>query len=452
MAVDDFIPMNDESHPLCSVSEYFPSYSWPSLIEKAYAKFHRSWEALGGGGHVEEALTDLTGGCSSRFGTRDVAADRMWQYIEEMLNMDLCIFGCSISQEMCSRRNIPISGHWAAAIYAVHKEDGVPYVCVCTSAPAGTLRHFPICDSRRFNLRKEIQSYGLHDGYVWLRVDDFTQLFENVYECRLVNSSVGKLQGPREDPYLEPAWASAATRKPWYEDIWAINSIDNPVVSETCPMFEYEIRDVPCIITMEVSQEDVRMENAHEVEVFRGMQVPLLLRFWECAPSDDKNHEEIYMVHMSAWGHTRDATTTVKILSPGKYVAMVSMPMKYLCRAMFYRTYSTKPLKAKVNLEARHYIAVVPSKNLKAIPYTMVGFARIDSPQERLPQMFEEGDGKGKALAGWRKNLKAKLDKAAGHDKDAASPGLHVVGAYGGKDAVATMKAAEVQDTDCSVM
>lgn len=57
---------------------------WPSLIEKAYAKIHTlrfsssaiteddmgGWEAIGGGGKVEDALADLTGGVAGRFYTK----------------------------------------------------------------------------------------------------------------------------------------------------------------------------------------------------------------------------------------------------------------------------------------------------------------------------------------------------------------------------------------------
>lgn len=54
------------------------------MIEKAYAKIHTlrfsssaiseddmgGWEAIGGGGKVEDALADLTGGVAGRFNTK----------------------------------------------------------------------------------------------------------------------------------------------------------------------------------------------------------------------------------------------------------------------------------------------------------------------------------------------------------------------------------------------
>merc|ERR1719253_2404524 len=73
-----------DSKPSSCYSEHFPYVLWPSLVEKAYAKVHTvrppfgnsgGWQAIGGGGTVEEALADLTGGVAGRFSTRDASYD-----------------------------------------------------------------------------------------------------------------------------------------------------------------------------------------------------------------------------------------------------------------------------------------------------------------------------------------------------------------------------------------
>merc|ERR1719188_1014654 len=159
--IDDSLPLSKGQRPSCSSSEYFPEFAWPALIEKAYAKMHGTWEALGGGGHIEEVMADLTGGCSTRYGTMDVAADRLWQYLFHMQTW--CIFCCNINEKACGMRNIPIEKHWASAIFRVEKHQGIPCVCVCIAAPTETVAHLPIVDVPTY------EGYGIHDGFAWLR-------------------------------------------------------------------------------------------------------------------------------------------------------------------------------------------------------------------------------------------------------------------------------------------
>jgi len=441
--IDDALPFDKEYKPLCCSGEFWPDLAWPSLIEKAYAKLHGSWEGLGGGGHVEEVLTDLTGGCSSRFGTSDVAPDRLWQYLFEL--MPWCVFGCNINEAEFSKRNIPIEQHWAASIWNLERHEGVPYICVCIAAPSGTLRHMPICDV------PSADGYGWSDGFVWLRIDDFVSLFDTIYECRLVNTDLGPLMV--SDVPCSPGWVSGY---PWFEELWAFQ---NSVVTETAPSFLFEVRDTPCVITVEVSQSDVRFtETDKDRGGSRGMQAPLLLRFYQCSREvTDQGGGEIYLAHLSAWGHCRDACCGVKVLRPGKFLAMVSLPARYTCDRMIFRSYSTKPLAMKPIVNHRSWIAVNPSRPLDVMPYSLAGFQRVDALSEKLPQMFDEAEGRGKPMANGqggnltgihskRMHVKSALEKRLGSSELDPHSGLKVVGKFGGRDAVATIEAAEVQD------
>lgn len=171
---------------------------------------------------------------------------------------------------------------------------------------------------------------------------------------------------------------------------------------------------------------------------------------------------EIYMVHMSAWGHCRDAVCGVKVMRPGKYLAMVSIPVQYVCHRMIFRCYSTRPLAMKPITQHRAWVAVNPSMPLDAMPYHLAGFMRVDAYSEKLPQMFDEAEGRGKPMAndlggyinrspawkGWRQELKRDLQKIGPKRED----GLKVVGKFGGQDAVASVEASESQAVNCSVM
>jgi hypothetical protein len=188
VTVDTYLPYNKDDEPMCCHSENFPGILWPSLAEKAYAKLHGSWCALSEkGGDVEEVLVDMTGGCCGRFNSTDVANDRMWSYFNE--SKETCIWGCIIDNGECSKRNIPIAQHWASAIFDVRMHNGIPCVGVFTCAPYSSVKHFPLVD---------IPDHDFHDGFMWLRVEDFAQLFREIFECRLVNSDLFPYTPPAE--------------------------------------------------------------------------------------------------------------------------------------------------------------------------------------------------------------------------------------------------------------
>eukprot|EP00928_Gymnodinium_smaydae_P030368 TRINITY_DN22615_c0_g1_i2.p1 TRINITY_DN22615_c0_g1~~TRINITY_DN22615_c0_g1_i2.p1 ORF type:complete len:836 (-),score=151.87 TRINITY_DN22615_c0_g1_i2:15-2522(-) len=387
VAIDDAFPLYGQFQPMTCSTEFYPDFAWAPLIEKAYAKMHGSYEALGGGGHVEEVLTDLTGGCATRYGTKDVANDRLWMYLHEMQRF--CIFGCNINEAECSKRSIPIEKHWASAIWRVAKHEGIPYVCVCTAAPAMTVLHMPACQV------PSPDGYGPNEGFVWLKIEDFVALFDTIYECRLLNSDLG----PPAITGVEcsPGWVPGM---PWFEELWAFQG---DVFCETAPCFIIDVPAVPNEITLEVSQTDLRYDGGGASEYMalgRQVQAPLLLRFYQCSREvSEATGGEIYLVHLSAWGHTRDASTGVKVMRPGRYMAVVSIPGKYVCKKMIFRTYSTLPVRITPVSNHRSYLAVQPGFPLDAIPFSLAGFQRVDSSRERMPQMFDEAEGRGKPMA-----------------------------------------------------
>mmetsp|Transcript_157013 Transcript_157013/g.285783 ORF Transcript_157013/g.285783 Transcript_157013/m.285783 type:complete len:771 (-) Transcript_157013:100-2412(-) len=450
VAIDDYLPMEkDEGEPFAMKGEFWPAFAWPSLIEKAYAKLHGSYENLGGGGHVEDVMVDLTGGCCGRFHTTDCAQDRLWKYFQELKRS--CVWGCSISEIECSKRLVPIAGHWASAVYDVTKDaKGIPYIGVMTCAPMASIKHMPLCDL------PQAEGYGLADGFMWLRADDFCQLFDAVYECRLVNSNLAFSDFPGFGPGAGkiPLGPGYIPNKPWYEKIWAFRGNE---VSESCPSFLIDVPRAKTEIILAVGTTDHRYSDWHiEPERSRHMQAPLLVRFFQASRELDLTHGgEIYMVHMSSWGHNRDAACCVKVLHPGRYVATVSMPAKYMCKRMIFRTYASEHIDVQPITAHKALVIVNPGMPLSAIPYSMVGWPRIDAYSEKLPQQFDEEEGKGamqSAPKGMFKSLmKLKKAETAAHP-DEQNMGMRVVGKFGGHDAEATVAAVEEQDVNCSVM
>ncbi|PHT26982.1 Calpain-type cysteine protease DEK1 [Capsicum baccatum] len=82
VVVDDWIPCESPGKPAFSTSRK-GNEMWVSLLEKAYAKLHGSYEALEGG-LVQDALADLTGGAGEEIDMRsdeaqiDLVSGRLW--------------------------------------------------------------------------------------------------------------------------------------------------------------------------------------------------------------------------------------------------------------------------------------------------------------------------------------------------------------------------------------
>ncbi len=82
MVVDDWIPCEGQGKPAFATSRK-GNELWVSILEKAYAKLHGSYEALEGG-VVQDALVDLTGGAGEEIdmfhesSQLDLVSGRLW--------------------------------------------------------------------------------------------------------------------------------------------------------------------------------------------------------------------------------------------------------------------------------------------------------------------------------------------------------------------------------------
>mmetsp|Transcript_126483 Transcript_126483/g.316207 ORF Transcript_126483/g.316207 Transcript_126483/m.316207 type:complete len:771 (-) Transcript_126483:40-2352(-) len=211
--VDDWVPVRDQPGeaddndvPFCCYSEHFPDVLWPSLVEKAYAKASTirdhgvggdtintgGWESLGGGGRVDEALADLTGGVASSFSTRDVAPDRLFIYLYE-LQRD-CLFVCRVHLIHCIKRGVQLDpfSHYSVNRAAHHEGQG--FVQVFCASPTGVHTaglDFLIAP----DVFASIYPEKVEDGFFWLSVYDFHFYFDTIFECRLTNSPDVGLEG-----------------------------------------------------------------------------------------------------------------------------------------------------------------------------------------------------------------------------------------------------------------
>merc|ERR1712013_813104 len=99
-----------------------------------------------------------------------------------------------------------------------------------------------------------------------------------------------------------------------------------------------------------------------------------------------------------------------------------------------FRTYSTsKMVKVAFLDQHKSLLPINPAMPLCAIPYSFTGFPRIDEYSERLPQGFEEHEGKGSHLDMPWEGYQKKVEKALGmkEDKIGGGIGMKVIGGFG---------------------
>lgn len=453
--IDDFVPARDqlgeEAHadkPFCCYSEYFPEVLWPSLMEKAYAKActfrdqgssqdSGGWESIGGGGRVDEALMDLTGGVASSFSTKDVTMDRLFIYLYE-LQRD-CLFVCRVHQEHCYRNGVGLSplAHYAVNRAAHH--DGDCYVQVFCSSEDGIFSGG--LDDAILIPHHLVATYPekSQDGFFWLNIADFHFYFETIFECRLVNSPDVGLPGmpPSRLPAALPpalglpmnsgekaqwhaqvvegrpfpeaesapplaaeasgAWpprsmlgaallAGEAFRglplldEPWdekplfYEHVFANAGI---VTEHRPPEFTVKLPQLPCEIVACVEQTSSRIT---QVGPSRVGDTAVLLKVYE---ELEHNVYSCNLVAKSNWMPVRGAMVAFKSVRGGTFRIIAEMLEGARCERLVFRCYSSVPsviVTAAAGLQ-RHLLAE-PECPPAACKWTFVGSVRPD----RLPR------------------------------------------------------------------
>ncbi|ERN17768.1 calpain-type cysteine protease DEK1 [Amborella trichopoda] len=193
VVVDDWIPCESRGKPAFATSRK-SNELWVSILEKAYAKLHGSYEALEGG-LVQDALVDLTGGAGEEIDMRsaqaqiDLASGRLWSQLLRFKQEGFLLgAGSPSGSDVHISSSGIVQGH-AYSVLQVREVDGHKLVQIRNPWANEVEWNGPWSDSSpewtdriRHKLKHVAQS---KDGIFWMSWQDFQLHFRSIYVCRI---------------------------------------------------------------------------------------------------------------------------------------------------------------------------------------------------------------------------------------------------------------------------
>ncbi|XP_022891820.1 calpain-type cysteine protease DEK1-like [Olea europaea var. sylvestris] len=193
VVVDDWIPCESPGKPAFATSRK-RNELWVSVLEKAYAKLHGSYEALEGG-LVQDALVDLTGGAGEEIDIRsaqaqiDLASGRLWSQLLRFKQEGFLLgAGSPSGSDVHVSSSGIVQGH-AYSILQVREVDGNKLVQIRNPWANEVEWNGPWSDSSpewtdrmKHKLKHVPQA---KDGIFWMSWQDFQIHFRSIYVCRV---------------------------------------------------------------------------------------------------------------------------------------------------------------------------------------------------------------------------------------------------------------------------
>jgi hypothetical protein len=199
VTIDDQLPCSKAGTPVYGHSQDEHEL-WPSLLEKAYAKLHGSYQALEGG-NIAEALVDLTGGAPEEIDLDDddgralAESGQLWSrlllYQQEQYLLG-CAYICDGAAEVDTGSGL-LQNH-AYGIMRVVETRGHRLI-KCRNPWGMKEWNGDWSDTSSLwtaELRRELGQEKLDDGIFWIDFGDFCKQFNRVYVARLYQDDVGE--------------------------------------------------------------------------------------------------------------------------------------------------------------------------------------------------------------------------------------------------------------------
>ena len=192
--LDDFVPCVPGAGPMYSRSS--EGELWVMLVEKAFAKLHGSYQALGGG-LARDALMDLTGCPTLTLQMKETGAEEMWATLckHDNLNNAMCASVPGQDRWSCTNdRQLGgpglVSGHGYSVLRTAETSGGDRLVRLRN--PWGSFEWkgaWSDQDARwTASVRAEVgleDTEVADDGSFWMSLNDFAASFDHVTVCCL---------------------------------------------------------------------------------------------------------------------------------------------------------------------------------------------------------------------------------------------------------------------------
>ena len=253
--IDDRIPCDASRFPIYARSKD-PDEIWVMLVEKAYAKLHRCYEALSGG-QTDYGLRDITGGIPYGFhlappGERnDALHDALLDVSDYAVRGHKFLLGCAIVDDGRYEHAVG-QGLLANHAYSIlqlklidtngdGKEDRLLQIRNPWGQGEWTGAWSDGWDGWTDTFKAQLKYVDEDDGTFWMSLEDFEKCFTNIYLCDIIPNWWHKLKFRGE---WKGVTAGGCMN---FKDTWHDN-----------PYFRVTVSMVTEVIIM-LTQEDARM-------------------------------------------------------------------------------------------------------------------------------------------------------------------------------------------------
>lgn len=206
--IDTLIPYSPQSKEPIYARCVDPQEFWVPLIEKAYAKMHKCYEALCGG-KMGEGMVDISGGVSEKYNLKapetldDMENNEFWKKMKNYLKQGYLI-GCANSQKDPDGQQEEGTGPNGIAfnhaygllrIEDVTATDALQLLYIRNPwGPGPGEWNGRFCDEDeawddQVKLREKLDYQFKNDGNWWMDYKDWKANFNKIYVCKIFPST-----------------------------------------------------------------------------------------------------------------------------------------------------------------------------------------------------------------------------------------------------------------------